>query len=355
MTTPEAAPPLLELAGATRHYVIGNSLFDRITGQRRRLTALDQVDLVIRQGEVLGLVGESGCGKSTLAQIALRLVDLSAGTLRYRGEDVGTRRGAALRPFRRRVQIVFQDPNSSLNPRKTVARCLGEALKLLGMPPGRRLDRSRELLELVGLGDFALPRYPHQLSGGQRQRVAMARALAMEPELLVADEPVSSLDVSLQAQIINLLMKLREQLGLTILFISHDLALVNHISTRVAVMYAGRIVEMGPPSIVLGAPAHPYSRLLLSAVPRGIAGRNRAREAEAGMAPTPGASSIGCHFATRCPQVMAICREQNPRPVAIDADHIAECHLQGGARSQGSIDDAIGHQPALDDRSASGA
>ena len=319
--------PLLELEGVRKHYVLGKGMLDRMAGRRRTLLALDGVSLTVREGEVLGLVGESGSGKSTLAQVAVRLTSPTAGRIKYRGEDLTEKSGRALRPFREHVQMVFQDTGSSLNPRKTIRRTLHEALAMRGMPKPERPEQALRLLDLVGLADFVLPRYPHQLSGGQRQRVAIARSLAMQPEFLVADEPLASLDVSLQAQIVNLLLKLRGELGLTMLFISHDLALIKHISTRVAVMYAGRVVEEGLPAEVLRSPAHPYTRALLGAVPRGLAGRRAPREPAPGGPPDPSDLPPGCRFAPRCPLAQAICSERYPATMRISATHRAECHF----------------------------
>jgi oligopeptide/dipeptide ABC transporter ATP-binding protein len=323
------APPLLELTNVRKDFVLDAGLIGRLTGRRRVLRALDDVSLVVRRGEVLGLVGESGSGKSTLAEVAVRLLTVDAGAVAYRGEPVTYASGRALRPFRRGVQMVFQDTGSSLNPRKTVGRTLDEALALRGVARGERLARVERLLGLVGLGSFVRARYPHQLSGGQRQRVAIARALAMEPELLVADEPVASLDVSLQAQIVNLLLRLRHELGLTLLFISHDLALVSHISTRVAVMYAGRIVEEGPADRVLRQPAHPYTQALLAAIPKGLRGRAARRDPTGEPAPAtldPSAPVAGCRFAPRCPVALPLCATKPARMRRLATEHVAECH-----------------------------
>lgn len=261
--------PLLELDRIVKTFELERRVLPRLFGRRRQLHAVNDVSLSVDRGSVLGLVGESGCGKSTLAQIILRLEPATSGTVRFDGADISALDGRALHPFRRRIQMVFQDSTASLNPRKSVRRVLAESLGLAGVPRGARTGGSVALLEQVGLGADFLSRFPHELSGGQRQRVAVARALAMRPELLVADEPVSSLDVSLQAQILRLLMELRDSLGLTMIFISHDLALVHHLCSEVAVMNAGVVVEHGKTADVLGKPRHEYTRRLLDSVPRG--------------------------------------------------------------------------------------
>ena len=260
---------LLELDRVSKTYELERRLVPRLLGLRKPLAAVQDVSLQVERGAVLGLVGESGCGKSTLAQIIMRVEPATSGTVRFDGTAITALEGRALQPFRRRLQMVFQDSTASLNPRKTVRRVLGESLELAGITATGRATATAELLEQVGLDRSFVSRYPHQLSGGQRQRVAIARALAMRPELLVADEPVSSLDVSLQAQILRLLIELRRKLGLTMIFISHDLALVHHLCSDVAVMQAGRIVEYGAPAEVLRRPQHDYTRKLLAAVPRG--------------------------------------------------------------------------------------
>jgi ABC-type glutathione transport system ATPase component len=261
--------PLLVLDGITKRYELEKRMLPRMLGRRRPLLAVDDVSLTVPRGAVTGLVGESGCGKSTLAKIMLRLEEPTSGRVVLGGTDLTALHGAALRPQRRRMQMVFQDAGASLNPRKTGMRLLNEALVLAGETHEGRAYRSAELMRQVGLDPGLLTRYPHELSGGQKQRLAIARALAMGPELLVADEPVSALDVSLQAQILQLLMELRDRLGLTMVFISHDLALVHHLCASVAVMSAGQIVEQGHPRDVLRDPQHPYTRRLLAAVPRG--------------------------------------------------------------------------------------
>jgi peptide/nickel transport system ATP-binding protein/oligopeptide transport system ATP-binding protein len=264
---------LLELDGIGKTYELERRLLPRIFGASRPLQAVKNVSLRVERGGVLGLVGESGCGKSTLAQIIMRLERPTSGTIRFDGTDITALEGRALQSFRRRFQMVFQDSTASINPRKTVRRTLGESLMLAGVLKADTGRSTAELLEQVGLDRSFAERYPHQLSGGQRQRVAIARALAMKPELLVADEPVSSLDVSLQAQILRLLIELRKRFGLTMIFISHDLALVHHLCSEVAVMQAGSIVEQGMPTEVLRHAKHEYTRKLLAAVPKGPAER----------------------------------------------------------------------------------
>jgi ABC-type glutathione transport system ATPase component len=266
--------PIMRLRNITKRYPQGGAL-ERLLGRATAFTAVDNVSLDIAKGEVLGIVGESGSGKSTLANIAVGLIAPTAGEVFLEDWPLSELARRHTDPWRRRIQMVFQDSGGALNPRKTVARCLGETLALRGVPRPDRDRETVELLALVGLGPEAATRLPHELSGGQRQRVGLARALAMQPDILIADEPVSSLDVSLQAQIINLLSRLTRELGLTLLFISHDLALVRTLCTRVAVMQHGQIVEEGPSLSVLDHPQHAYTQLLIAAVPKGLAGRRR--------------------------------------------------------------------------------
>ncbi|WP_332693003.1 ABC transporter ATP-binding protein [Bosea sp. (in: a-proteobacteria)] len=264
--------PILALRNLTKSFPQGGA-FDRLLGRGSRFVALDDVSLDIQRGDVVGIVGESGSGKSTLASLAVGLAKPTSGEVLLDGEPLSRLMRNHAGPWRRRIQMVFQDSSSALNPRKTIGRCLTETLALRGVERGAREAEAIALLELVGLGPEMAPRLPHELSGGQRQRVGLARALAMKPDILIADEPVSSLDVSLQAQVINLLSRLTRELGLTLLFISHDLALVRTLCTRIIVMRKGQIVEQGPCLDVLEHPSHPYTRLLISAVPKGIAGR----------------------------------------------------------------------------------
>jgi peptide/nickel transport system ATP-binding protein len=318
---------LLELRDVRKTYRLRTTLLDRIRRRRPEVAAVAGVSLTVGAREILGVVGESGSGKSTLGKMVVRLVRPSAGAVIFAGADVAGLEGSALLPYRRRVQMIFQNTQSSLNPRKRVGRMLGEALAAAGVRRDARHGEAERLLALVGLDPSILARYPHELSGGQRQRVGIARALCMRPELLVADEPVSALDVSLQGQIINLLVRLRDELGLAMLFISHDLAVVGRICDRVAVMYAGRVVEIGPTEALIAAPAHPYSRALVDAVPKGVAGRGRRRVTLKLQAEAP---TSGCAFRPRCPQSFALCAEREPALAPLPGERWAACHLVSG-------------------------
>jgi oligopeptide/dipeptide ABC transporter ATP-binding protein len=312
---------LLELTEVKKVFGVRRGLLG-FGGGKTPFRALNDVTLAVHRQEIVGLVGESGCGKSTLAQVAIRLLEIDGGSVAWKGNSVTGLSPRNLRTFRRGAQMVFQDTGSSLNPRKSVERHLFETLAMAGSPRPARRTRAHELLNMVGLDPAVEKRLPHQLSGGQRQRLGIARALAMNPELIIADEPVASLDVSLQAQIVNLLDRLRQELGLAMLFISHDLALVGRISDHVAVMFAGSIVEEGRPQEVLRRPAHPYTRALLDAIPRGIEGRDRPRTVHAEASALP---DVGCRFAPRCPLAEDVCRGSEPSPVKIAAGHFARC------------------------------
>jgi peptide/nickel transport system ATP-binding protein len=318
---------LVDVRGLSKAFPVHSGLLRRVTGEVR---AVDGVDFTIERGETLGLVGESGSGKSTVARLVLRLIDPSAGVVDFDGSDIAKLDARALKAARRDMQIVFQDPYSSLDPRSTVAASVGEPLTIYEGLKGRaREQRVLALLRQVGLGAEALSRYPHQFSGGQRQRIAIARALALQPALLVCDEPLSSLDVSTQSQVINLLDDLQEQLGLTYLFISHDLAVVRHISDRIAVMYLGRIVELGAAEEVYGRPTHPYTEALLSAipVPDPVEQRRRSRIVLQGDIPSPLAPPSGCRFHPRCPYAMDVCRDVDPPAYTTPAGTTVYCHL----------------------------
>ena len=315
---------ILEATNLAKHYPIRRGLLARPSGTVR---AVDGVTFTLARGETLALVGESGCGKSTTARLVLRLIEPTAGTVAFEGQDITTLDGASLRALRRRMQIVFQDPFASLNPRMTVGDILAEPLVVHAIGnAGQRRARVTELLELVGLAPYHATRYPHEFSGGQRQRIGIARALAVEPALIVLDEPVSALDVSIQAQVVNLLHDLQGRLGLSYLFIAHDLAVVKHVADRVAVMYLGRIVEVGPKDQVFANPRHPYTRLLLSAIPRPDPHRRLARQIPGGDIPSPANMPPGCRFHTRCPFVIDRCRTEDPEMHPIAPAHTSACH-----------------------------
>jgi oligopeptide/dipeptide ABC transporter ATP-binding protein len=324
--------PLLQAYDMARAFVVRRSLADLVRREAPpTVHALNGVSLSIARGETLAVVGESGCGKSTLARALVRLIELDAGQIDFAGADVRTLRGAALRRYNRRVQLVFQDPYGSLNPRMTVREILGEALAVHRIVPrAERADRIAELLSLVRLPPDAGERLPHHFSGGQRQRIAIARALAVEPELLIADEIVSALDVSVQAQILNLLLELQQRLGLAILFVSHDLRVVRHLAHRVAVMYLGRVVEIGPADAVFEAPRHPYTQALLRAAPKLMPGGRSREAAISGELPSALAIPAGCPFHPRCPQAIDLCRTTSPIAALLPQGHCVSCHLVVG-------------------------
>jgi oligopeptide transport system ATP-binding protein len=324
-----AADPILEVTGLRTWFPIHSGVLGRTVGQVR---AVDGVDLSIREGETLGLVGESGCGKSTLGRSILRLVQPTAGEVRFKGEDVLRRSPAAMRRTRREMAMIFQDPFASLDPRQSIGAILGEALDIhrLGGTRRHREERITELLQLVGLSPRLADRYPHEFSGGQRQRIGIARALAVDPSFIVCDEPISALDVSIQAQIINLLERLQEQLHLTYLFIAHDLSVVKHISNRIAVMYVGKIVELSPARELYRRPRHPYTGSLLSAIPipDPKVERGRERIILKGDVASPVNPPAGCRFHTRCFKAQPRCSESEPSLATVsEGDHHAACYF----------------------------
>ncbi len=325
-----AAEPLMRAQGLVKHFPIRRGVLQRVSGYVR---AVDGVDLEVLPGETVGLVGESGCGKSTLGRTLLRLVEPTAGTITFEGRDLTHMRGRALKRVRRDMQIVFQDPIGSLDPRMTVHDIVAEGINAHGLATGRERDRRiREMLELVGLRPETASRYPHEFSGGQRQRIGIARALVVKPKLVVADEPVSALDVSIQSQVLNLLVQLKRELSLTYIFVAHNLAVVGYISDRIAVMYLGKIVESGDVGELYRRPLHPYTQALLSAVAQPVPGRQSRRIVLRGEVPSPIDPPSGCRFRTRCPLAQDICAEQEPRlePKAGYApDHVAACHFAG--------------------------
>jgi peptide/nickel transport system ATP-binding protein len=329
MTEAHSSEPLLDVRGLEVHFPITEGVVvERRVGAVR---AVDGVDLSVSKGETLGLVGESGCGKTTVGRAVLRLIPSTAGSITFAGEDITSLGGERLRRLRRRMQMIFQDPFSSLDPRQSVASILAEPLHTHGITkPGAATDaRVRELLDVVGLPANAGGRYPHEFSGGQRQRVGIARALALNPDRIVADEPVSALDVSIQAQIVNLLEDLQERFGLTYVVIAHDLAVVRHISDRVAVMYLGRIVEVAPADDLYDHPLHPYTIALLSAIPipDPAVEEHRERIILAGDLPSPADPPPGCHFHTRCPfRRVTRCHDEVPQLRELRPGHTVACH-----------------------------
>jgi peptide/nickel transport system ATP-binding protein len=321
---------LLEVRDLAKHFVLPR---DSFLEPRRILRAVDGVDFDVFPGETLGLVGESGCGKSTLARVVMRLTEPTAGRIVFAGQDITHLSQSEIRPLRRRMQMIFQDPYGSLNPRMTVGEILGGPLRLHGLVPegGSARARVQELLDLVGLSPTAAARFPHEFSGGQRQRISIARALAVEPGFIIGDEPISALDVNIQAQIINLMIGLQERLGLTYLFIAHDLAVVRHISDRIVVLYLGRVVETAPASELFAHPLHPYTNTLISAVPvpDPHLERSRRRIALQGEVPSAVNPPSGCHFRTRCPAASARCADETPHLTEVTPGHFVSCHFPG--------------------------
>ena len=318
---------LLEVTDLVKHFPIKSGvLIDRQIGA---VQAVDGVSFTVGEGETLGLVGESGCGKSTLCRTVMKLLEPTSGSIRFEGTEIAGMSRRELSPLRRRMQMIFQDPYASLNPRKRVGQIVGDPLKLHGVASRSEVKgQVNDLLERVGLSEEHYNRFPHEFSGGQRQRIGIARALALRPKLIVADEPVSALDVSIQAQIINLLEDLQDEFNLTYIFVAHDLGVVRHVSDRIAVMYLGKIVEIGPADAVYSTPIHPYTLSLLSALPIPDPKENRAREPMVleGDVPSPANPPAACRFHTRCPYATEICSEVEPELIHHGGGHWAACH-----------------------------
>ncbi|WP_339300793.1 dipeptide ABC transporter ATP-binding protein [Paenibacillus sp. FSL K6-2441] len=316
---------LVDIRGIKKYFPIHKGLLSRVVGQ---VKAVDDVSLAIRQGETFGLVGESGCGKSTLGRVILRLQGATEGEVIYQGRDIHSLRGQELRKLREEMQIIFQDPFGSLNPRFLVKDIIGEPLRVHRNLTAKQVDaRVVELMELVGLDASRRNRYPHEFSGGQRQRIGIARAIALNPKFIVADEAVSALDVSVQSQVINLLMKLQRELGLTFLFIAHGLNVVRHISDRVGVMYLGKLVEVGETETLFASPLHPYTAALLSAIPKPTPGRKRERIVLQGDVPSPANPPSGCRFHTRCPFAQEQCAKVEPPLIEAAPGRQVACHF----------------------------
>jgi oligopeptide transport system ATP-binding protein len=316
---------LLNVENLKKYFPVGHTFFGK---PRRHVRAVDGVDLVVYKGETLGLVGESGCGKSTLGQCVIRLIEPTEGRVQFEGHDLAGLRLSEMQHFRRNIQIVFQDPYSSLNPRKRVGQIISEGYVIHKLYDRKeRVERVKSLMALVGLRPEHIDRYPHQFSGGQRQRICMARAISMDPKMVIADEPVSALDVSIQAQIVNLLVGLQKKLGLTYLFISHDLSVVRHISDRLAVMYLGRLVEMAESQTLYDHPRHPYSKALISAVPTGHPTKKKNRIILSGDVPSPLNPPTGCSFHPRCWKAVHHCCIVKPHLTEIEPNHLVACHF----------------------------
>jgi len=325
--TAAAGEPLLRARGVTKYFPIRRGILQRTVG---KVQAVDGVDLDVLPGETVGLVGESGCGKSTLGRTLLRLVEPTSGEILFDGRDVAKLRGRALKAMRRDMQIIFQDPVGSLDPRMTVRDIVGEGLAIHGLGRGRqRADKVKEILQRVGLRPEAAGRYPHEFSGGQRQRIGIARALVLQPKFVVADEPVSALDVSIQSQVLNLLVELKQEFNLTYLFVAHNLAVVGYISDRIAVMYLGKVVELAAAADLYRRPLHPYTMALLSAIPEPRPGARHQRIVLKGDVPSPINPPSGCRFRTRCPIAQDICAEQEPPLEMKPEGHLAACHFAG--------------------------
>jgi peptide/nickel transport system ATP-binding protein len=347
---------LVEVEDLEKYYYENDTLIDRVLGREpTAVRAVDGVSFEVERGETLGLVGESGCGKSTTSETLLGLREATGGAVRFDGDDVFEMNADERKQFRRDAQIVFQDPFSSLDPRMTVGEIVAEGLRIHDLAgSAERTARARELLERVGLSARQVDRYPHEFSGGQRQRVGIARALALDPEFVVLDEPVSALDVSVQAQVLNLLEDLQEEFGLTYLFVAHDLSVVRHISDRVAVMYLGKVVETGPVDQIFENPQHPYTQALLDSVPRAsVEEYGRRGGTLEGDVPSPRSPPTGCRFHTRCPHAREACKGELPPDYDVGANHEAACFRADGTHAYWNSD-ALAHADDADDSTMGG-
>nr|WP_289139451.1 dipeptide ABC transporter ATP-binding protein [uncultured Brevibacillus sp.] len=316
--------PLLEIKHLKKYYNIDQGWFK----PNISVKAVDDVTFQVYKGETFGLVGESGCGKSTTGRTILRLNEPTSGDIRFEGQDISQLPYPEMRKLRRKMQMVFQDPYASLNPKKTIRQILTEPLRVHGLyTPEERVQKALEILEIVGLSKYHLDRYPHEFSGGQRQRIGIARAVILRPELIIADEPVSALDLSIQSQVINLLLNLQKEFNLTYVFISHDLGVVQHITDRVGVMYLGKIIELANTEDLFAAPKHPYTKALISAVPVSHPSEKKERIILTGDVPSPVNPPAGCPFHPRCPEAMDKCRSEKPPVVQLDNNHTVLCHL----------------------------
>jgi len=328
MTATTKGAPLIQVRELTKHFPITRGII--LQRQVGAVKAVDGISFDVHAGETLGLVGETGCGKSTTARLLVRLLDPTSGQVLFEGEDIAKRRGERLKALHREMQMIFQDPYSSLNPRKTVGSIIAEPYAIHGLyaERGARKKQVQELMDRVGLNPEHYNRYPHEFSGGQRQRIGVARAIALEPKVLIADEPVSALDVSIQAQVLNLLKRLQREMGLTLIFISHDLSVVRHMCDRVAVMYLGKVVELAGGDQLYSFPRHPYTGALLSAVPvPEPAGGKRQRQLLTGDVPSPANPPPACRFHTRCPKVQEVCRREEPLLEDKGGGSLAACHF----------------------------
>lgn len=317
---------LLEVRNLKKHFPLKSSKL--FSNEKLMLKAVDGISFSVKAGETLGLVGESGCGKSTAGRAILKLLEPTEGEILFKGKNITSFRGEQLRKLRREMQIIFQDPYASLNPRKTIEKIITEPMRIFNIPKNERNKKLERLLDVVGLSSYHKTRYPHEFSGGQRQRIGIARSLALEPELVICDEPVSALDVSIQAQVINLMEDLQDEFDLTYVFIAHDLSVVHHISDRVAVMYLGELVEIAEVNDLYRDPKHPYTQALLSAVPEANPYREKQRIILTGDLPSPANPPSGCKFHTRCPYAEAICRTQEPLLKQVSSKgQMAACHF----------------------------